>query len=105
MQRNVIRPHPETSTGSRTAAGSRADLFLFDPDTVGVSASERVADLPDGGKRTIRCPLGVHSAFCNGVEVFDGADYVKSGRGPGQVLDRFTPLSALRRGNGSAAGS
>jgi len=30
----------------------------------------------------------------NGVRVFDGADYVPLGKGPGQVLDRFLPARA-----------
>ena len=105
----VRRPtsHPADLYGipgrGRIETEAWADLLLFDRDTVGVSASERVADLPGGGKRTIRRPLGVHGVFCNGVEVFDGTDYVTNGRGPGQVLDRFAPSSALRPGNGSAA--
>ena len=86
----------------RIEVGAWADLLLFDPDTVGVTASERVADLPGGGRRTIRRPLGVHGVFCNGVAVFDGTDYVTNGRGPGHVLDRFAPSSALRFGNGGA---
>ena len=90
----------------RIAAGAWADLLLFDPGTVGITASERVADLPAGGRRTIRRPIGVHGVFCNGVEVFDGTDYVTNGPGPGRILDRFAPSSALRRrGNGGAAGS
>jgi uncharacterized protein GlcG (DUF336 family) len=55
----------------------------------------RVNDLPGGGPRTIRDPLGVHGVFVNGVEVFDGRDYRPLGRGPGQVLDRFLPTGAL----------
>ena len=39
----------------------------------------------------IRRPVGVHGVFCNRVEVFDGADYVTNGRGPGQVLDDLHP--------------
>ena len=73
----------------RIAVGAQADLLLFDPATVGVSPAERVADLPGGGRRTIRRPLGVHGVFCNGVKTFDGKDYVKHAKGPGQVLDRF----------------
>jgi N-acyl-D-aspartate/D-glutamate deacylase len=73
----------------RIAVGAQADLLLFDPATVGVSPAERVADLPGGGRRTIRRPTGVHGVFCNGVMTFDGKDYVKHARGPGHVLDRF----------------
>ena len=51
----------------------------------------------------IRRPVGVHGVFCNRVEVFDGADYVTNGRGPGQVLDRFAPSSAFRRAKGEGA--
>ena len=104
-----LTSHPADLYGipdrGRIEAGAWADLLLFDPDTVGVTASERVTDLPGGGRRTIRRPIGVHGVFCNGVEVFDGTDYARNGRGPGQVLDRFTLSSALRRGNGNAAGA
>jgi N-acyl-D-aspartate/D-glutamate deacylase len=75
----------------RIATGAFADLLLFDPATVGISAARRVNDLPGGGPRTIRHPLGVHGVFVNGVKVFDGKDYVKLGRGPGMLLDRFLP--------------
>ena len=87
----------------RIETGAWADLLLFDPDTVGVTPAERISDLPGRGRRTIRRPIGVHGVFCNGVEVFDGADYVANGRGPGQVLDRFAPSSAFRRANGEGA--
>ena len=73
----------------RLTVGAQADLLLFDPATVGVSPAERVADLPGGGRRTIRRPTGVHGVFCNGVKTFDGKDYVKHTKGPGHVLDRF----------------
>jgi N-acyl-D-amino-acid deacylase len=75
----------------RIAVGAHADLLLFDPATVGISASRRVNDLPAGGPRTLRDPLGVHGVFVNGTRVFDGADYAKLDKGPGQVLDRFLP--------------
>jgi hypothetical protein len=36
----------------------------------------------------------VHGVFVNGVQVFDGKDYVRLGKGPGHVLDRFLPARA-----------
>jgi N-acyl-D-amino-acid deacylase len=75
----------------RITVGACADLLLFDPATVGVSAARRVSDLPGGGPRTIRDPVGVHGVFVNGVRVFNGRDYAKLDTGPGQVLDRFLP--------------
>jgi len=74
-------------------------LLLFDPATVGISTPRRVNDLPGGGPRTIRDPIGVHGVFVNGVRVFDGKNYAKLDRGPGQVLDRFLPA----RSSGLAA--
>jgi N-acyl-D-aspartate/D-glutamate deacylase len=75
----------------RIAPGAFADLLLFDPATVGISAARRVNDLPAGGPRTLRDPKGVHGVFVNGVKVFDGKDYAKLGKGPGMLLDRFLP--------------
>jgi N-acyl-D-amino-acid deacylase len=80
----------------RIALGAQADLLLFDPATVGVSPPRRVADLPSGGTRTLRDPLGVHGVFVNGVRVFDGKNYARLDRGPGQVLDRFLPASNVK---------
>ena len=88
-----LTSHPADLYGiqnrGRIALGAHADLLLFDPATVGVSPAERVADLPGGGRRTIRRPIGVQGVFCNGVMTFDGKDYVAHDKGPGQVLDRF----------------
>jgi N-acyl-D-aspartate/D-glutamate deacylase len=88
-----LTSHPADLYGiqsrGRLMVGAQADLLLFDPATVGVSPAERVADLPGGGRRTIRRPTGVHGVFCNGIKTFDGKDYVKHAKGPGQVLDRF----------------
>ncbi len=88
-----LTSHPADLYGiqnrGRLAVGAQADLLLFDPATVGISPAERVADLPGGGRRTIRRPAGVHGVFCNGVKTFDGKDYVKHARGPGHTLDRF----------------
>jgi N-acyl-D-aspartate/D-glutamate deacylase len=80
----------------RIAVGACADLLLFDLATVGISPPRRVNDLPGGGARTLRDPIGVHGVFVNGVRVFDGKDYVRIDKGPGQVLDRFLPARAAQ---------
>ncbi len=73
------------------APGAPADLLLFDPATVGISALRAVHDLPGGGRRLVRDPVGVHGVWVNGVCTFDGQAIVADhgGRGPGVVLDRF----------------
>jgi hypothetical protein len=64
-------------------------------EVVGISPSRRVNDLPGDGARTLRDPIGVHGVFVNRVRVFDGNDYVRLDKGPGQVLDRFLPARAV----------
>jgi N-acyl-D-amino-acid deacylase len=75
----------------RIEVGAFADLMLFDPAAVGVSPARRVNDLPGGGPRTIRDPIGVHGVFVNGAKIFDGVRYCPLAKGPGRVLDRFNP--------------
>lgn len=72
----------------RIAPGQHADLLLFDPAKVGVSALEKKRDLPGGGTRMLRRPLGVHGVWVNGRQVFDGSDYTGI-QGPGEVLRKF----------------
>lgn len=67
-------------------AGYGADFVLFDPRKVGLSPLERVADLPGGGTRMIRRPVGVHGVWVNGVRVHDGRSYAQLAQGPGKVL-------------------
>jgi N-acyl-D-aspartate/D-glutamate deacylase len=69
--------------------GAWADLLLFDPAAVGLSALRRVRDLPAGGARMVRDPVGVHGVWVNGVRVHDGKAYAPLGRGPGQVLREY----------------
>jgi N-acyl-D-aspartate/D-glutamate deacylase len=70
-------------------AGAAADLLLFDPATVGISAMRKQADLPGGGSRMLRDPVGVHGVWVNGVQVHDGKRYLGNAPGPGEVLTRF----------------
>jgi N-acyl-D-aspartate/D-glutamate deacylase len=73
----------------RIAPGYRADLLLFDPQRVGVSGLRRANDLPGGGTRMLRDPIGVHGLWVNGTQVFDGQKLTSPERGPGEVLRRF----------------
>jgi N-acyl-D-aspartate/D-glutamate deacylase len=70
------------------APGQHADLVLFDPVKVGVSKLEKVGDLPGGGTRMIRRPVGVNGVWVNGEQVFDGREYTRQA-GPGKVLRQF----------------
>ena len=70
-------------------AGAWADLLLLDPKTVGPGSLQRLRDLPGGGARMIRAPIGVHGVWVNGERVHDGRDYCALERGPGRVLREF----------------
>jgi N-acyl-D-aspartate/D-glutamate deacylase len=72
------------------APGQWADLLLFDPKAIGISPLEKRRDLPAGGTRMIRRPLGVHGVWVNGTCVFDGKDHRADERRPGQVLRTFS---------------
>jgi len=69
--------------------GHAADLFLFDPATVGRGPKQRVQDLPAGGTRLVMPPLGVHGVWVNGVCVADSKGARPLERLPGRVLRDF----------------
>jgi N-acyl-D-aspartate/D-glutamate deacylase len=70
--------------------GNWADFVLFDPAKVGISGLQRKNDLPGGGRRMVRTPIGVHGVWVNGLQVFDGARYSsRRDDGPGRVLRIF----------------
>jgi N-acyl-D-aspartate/D-glutamate deacylase len=73
----------------KLGVGCFADMVLFDPSAVGISELEKRKDLPGGGSRMIRHPVGVHGVWVNGVQVHDGKDYLQLEHGPGQVLTDF----------------
>ena len=75
----------------RLVTGAPADLMLFEPATVGISRLRQTHDLPGGGARMVRDPVGVYGVWVNGTLVHDGTDYVKLEHGPGQVLTQFLP--------------
>ena len=96
-----LTSHPADLYGlidrGRIVPGAYADLMLFDPDQIGVTAAERIQDLPGGGSRTIRQPLGLHGVFVNGSQVFDGEKYLDYATGPGMVLDHFRSSKNMSR--------
>ncbi|GIT24481.1 MAG: hypothetical protein CM1200mP41_05250 [Gammaproteobacteria bacterium] len=51
-----------------------ADFLLFE-QTAWVSVHRGGWDLPGGGRRTIRRPVGVHGVYVNGVEVYGENGY------------------------------
>ena len=73
------------------APGQAADLMLFDPARVGVSKLMKTRDLPGGGMRMIREPLGVHGVWVNGLRAHDGAKYEERQYGSGEVIRNFDP--------------
>ena len=70
--------------------GNAADFILIDPDTVGISRTRRLKDLPAGGERLVRDAPGLLGTWVNGVQIFDGNDYCPV-TGPGAVLRRSHP--------------
>jgi N-acyl-D-aspartate/D-glutamate deacylase len=69
--------------------GYAADLFLFDPATVGRGPKKRVQDLPAGGTRLIMPPVGVHGVWVNGTRVADEKGLRPLDALPGKVLREF----------------
>ena len=69
--------------------GAYADLFLFDPKTVGRSQARRVYDLPGGERRLTTDPQGVYGVWINGTQVSSETGAMEIDRYPGQVLRKF----------------
>ncbi len=68
----------------RIAEGMCADLFVFDPETVGSEPATLVHDLPGGSPRLIADAIGVVRVLVNGVETV--ADGKPTGNLPGALL-------------------
>jgi N-acyl-D-amino-acid deacylase len=66
------------------APGAQADLFVFDPDTIGPWKKEFVHDLPGGVGRFKAWGRGVRATIVNGEPIV--VEGVLTGRLPGQVL-------------------
>jgi N-acyl-D-aspartate/D-glutamate deacylase len=68
----------------RVAEGFQADLFVFDPETVGSEPATLVHDLPGGSARLIADAIGVVRVLVNGVETI--SDGKPTGNLPGTLL-------------------
>lgn len=69
--------------------GYKADLFLFDPDTVGIGDRCWAADLPGGLERVHTPPLGVHGVWVNGQRVVDESGLLAESPHTGEVIRQF----------------
>jgi N-acyl-D-aspartate/D-glutamate deacylase len=68
----------------RIAKGHFADLFIFDPETVGSEQATLVHDLPGGSPRLVADAIGVVRVLVNGVETI--VDGQPTGGLPGTLL-------------------
>ncbi len=69
----------------RVEAGAFADLVAFDPDTVGITAPERVWDQPGGADRLVVDSTGIERMWVNGVATRVGGVEL-AGVAPGRLL-------------------
>jgi N-acyl-D-aspartate/D-glutamate deacylase len=70
----------------RLVPGCRADVVVFDPDTVGTEPLYSRYDLPGGGGRLYAGSTGVSHVFVSGSEIVRDGAY--TGARPGQILRR-----------------
>lgn len=68
----------------RVQEGWRADLAVFDPESVGPLPERTVADLPGGASRILAGAAGMEHVLVNGVEIVQAGTY--TGATPGTVL-------------------
>jgi N-acyl-D-aspartate/D-glutamate deacylase len=68
----------------RIAVGAHADIFVFDPETVGPAGERTRDDLPGGASRIVADSRGVHHVLVAGTEIVHEGAY--TGSTPGVVL-------------------
>jgi N-acyl-D-aspartate/D-glutamate deacylase len=62
----------------------RADLNVFDPQTVGPAVPQVVFDLPAGGRRLVQKAVGFKATVVNGQITITGGEH--TGATPGRLL-------------------
>jgi len=70
----------------RLAPGAFADVTVFDPETVGTSALERVHDLPAGADRLVARSRGIEHVFVAGRSIRRAGVDLGAGSGAGRVV-------------------
>jgi N-acyl-D-aspartate/D-glutamate deacylase len=68
----------------RIAPGMRADLVMFDAETVGPTGERTYDDLPGGASRIVAQARGIEHVLVNGTEIVRDGEY--TGATPGIVL-------------------
>jgi len=71
--------------------GYAADLFVFDPATVGPGQKAFVHDFPNGAGRWTSKPVGVKATIVNGVPIVVDGELQPDAGLPGQVLKPGIP--------------
>jgi N-acyl-D-amino-acid deacylase len=64
--------------------GMTADVFVFDPQRIDLTAPEKVSDLPEGAPRYVQGAKGIHYTIVNGSVLMEKGEH--SGAYPGKVL-------------------
>ncbi len=61
--------------------GKAADVVVFDPAKVSVSAEEFVDDFPGEARRYVRRSKGYHAVYVNGEVAYREGEYTKARSG------------------------
>jgi N-acyl-D-aspartate/D-glutamate deacylase len=64
--------------------GMAADMFVFDPATIGLEKPRQVNDLPEGAPRFVQGARGIHCSIVNGSLLMQNGSH--TGAYPGRVL-------------------
>lgn len=83
----------------RIAEGAHADVFVFDPATVGAGPLYMTPDLPGGTARLVADSTGVAHVFVNGVETV--RDGVGTGARPGRLFRSGRDTATVAVGAGT----